>query len=103
MSSRITKHDQLSGRRSERVATDVPATLRVTSERGQTSCQVSAIDTSQHGVRIQSSFFSLAPGQTVELMMGEHRHSARGRVVWVRPSSSEHSLLLGIEILSIKP
>jgi hypothetical protein len=101
MSSRMLNHEQLSGRRSERVATNVPALLLVNSESGQTSCQVHAIDKSQHGVRIQTSFFSLAPGQTVEvILMGDQRRSALGRVVWVRPSSSDRTLQLGLEILS---
>lgn len=101
MSSRMLKLEQLSGRRSERVATNVPAMLLVNSESGQTSCEVNAIDTSQHGVRIQTSFFSLAPGQTVEvILMGDHRRSAMGRVVWVRQSLSDRTLQLGLEIMS---
>src|SRR5579859_1020504 len=95
---------QLSGRRSERVATKVPATLLVKSESGQTVCPANAIDSSQHGVRIQTDYVPLVPGQTVEVeLTGDDRRSAVGRVVWVRPSLSDRTFQLGLEILSSHP
>lgn len=101
ISSRMFKNRQLSGRRSERVATNVPAVLLVNSESGRTSREVSAIDKSDHGVRIQTYFLPLTPGQTVEVkLMGDQRRSALGRVVWVRPSSSDRTFQLGLEVLS---
>jgi len=95
------KIPRLSGRRSERVATKVPATLLVKSESGQTACKADEIDTSQHGVRIQTNCFSPVPGQTVEVILTEaQKRSARGRVVWVRPSPSDRTFQFGLEILS---
>jgi PilZ domain-containing protein len=101
MSFPVPKHRRLSGRRSDRVATRAPATLLLKSENGQTACQANAIDTSPHGVRIQTNCLPLVPGQTVEVIMTEDQKcSARGRVVWVRPSSSDRTIQLGLEILS---
>jgi PilZ domain len=94
------KFRRLSGRRSERVASKAPARLLVKSESGQTSCQANAIDTSQHGVRIQSDCIPLVPGQTVEVTLtGGQRRPALGRVVWVRPDSPDRTFQMGLEIL----
>ena len=78
--------------------------LLINSESGQTSREVNAIDASEHGVRIQADSLSLAPGQTVEVILtGGQRRSALGRVVWVRPSLSDRTLQLGLEILGSHP
>jgi len=98
------KHKRLSGRRTERVATSLPAVLVVDSEKGKTSRPANAIDTSQHGVKIQTNGSYVVPGQTVELVLtGDGWRSSQGRVVWVRPSRSDLTILLGLEILDPKP
>ena len=104
MSFAVPKHGRLSGRRTERVATSLPAVLVVDSEKGRTSRPANAIDTSRDGVRIQINGFYLTPGQTVEVVLtGDDRRSAQGRVVWVRPSPSDLTIQLGLEILDPRP
>jgi len=98
---RFFKQEQLSGRRFERAATNVPAVLVVKDENGQSIFRGTAIDTSEHGVRIETSFTSLTSGLTVEVvLMGDLKRALRARVVWVQQMRSEHYGCLGLEFVS---
>jgi PilZ domain len=87
-------------RRSERAHARVPAKLLVNSESGNYVCKGAAIDSSDHGVRIQTSFPFLTPGQTVEVVLiGDPKRSVLCRVVWVGPHGSERAGQVGLEFL----
>lgn len=95
------KQDPLSGRRSRRVATSAPAMLVIHSENRESIYRGTAIDSSEHGVRIKTSFTSLTSGQTVEVvLLGDLKRALRCRVVWVQPRRSDHYGHLGLEFVS---
>jgi len=98
---RFLKQVNLSGRRFERVPTHVPAVMVVNAGNGQSIFRGTAIDTSEHGARIETSFTSLTSGQTIEVvLMGDLRRALRCRVVWVQQKKSEYYGHLGIEFVS---
>ena len=98
---RFLKQEDLSSRRFERVPTHVPAVLVVKADNGESIFQGTAIDTSDHGVKVETSFTSLATGQTVELLlMGVLKRALRCRVVWVQQMRAEHYGYLGLEFVS---
>ena len=75
--------------------------LVVHSENRESIYRGTAIDSSEHGVRVKTSFTSLASGQTVEVvLMGDLKRALRCRVVWVRQSQSDHYGHLGLEFAS---
>ncbi|MHB8654103.1 MAG: PilZ domain-containing protein [Terriglobia bacterium] len=100
-SSVFLKQDLLSGRRFERVPIHVPAVMVVKAGNGESIFRGTAIDTSEHGVRIETSFTSLTSGQTVEVvLMGDLQRALRCRVVWVQQKHAEHYGHLGLEFVS---
>ena len=90
------------GRQCHRLPTKETAILVVQSEAGQRQFEGLTIDSSPQGVRIQTNHFSLAPGETVELILTEgQRRVARCRVVWVGPPGSGRYGHAGMEFLDL--
>ena len=96
----MLKPNQLPIRRLQRVATNSPAMLVVESEKGQSIFRGTAIDSSEKGVRIKTSFTSLTNGQTIEVvLLGDLKRALRCRVAWVRQPGPEHSGQFGLEFM----
>ena len=88
------------GRRFQRLPTKEKAILLVHSETGQREYEGVTINSSPQGARIQTSYFSLAPGQIVEVSLTEGlRRAARCRAVWAGSPGSERYGQAGIEFL----
>ena len=98
---RFLKQENLSGRRFERVPIQVPAVMLVKGGNSESIFRGTAIDTSDHGVRVETSFTSLSTGQTVEVVfMGALKRALHCRVVWVQQMQAEHYGYLGLEFVS---
>ena len=89
----------LAARRSTRLPVRMPVVV-INSKTAQPDYAGIAIDSSSRGFRFQCSFCSLAPNQTVEVvLMGEPSSLVRCRVAWVGSSKSGHYGEAGFEIL----
>jgi len=98
---RFLKQVNLSGRRFERVPINVPAVMVVKAGDGESIFRGTAIDTSDHGVKVETSFTSLTSGQTVEVvLMGVLKRALRCRVVWVQEMRAGHYGYLGLEFMN---
>lgn len=84
-------------RRSERKPAKIAVTLVI--EGDEANQVASAIDLSQHGLRLETDL-SLAPGQRVGLLLSDNPNYVLGaRVVWLGKADSEKAGQAGLEFL----
>ncbi len=85
-------------RRSERKPAQIVVTLVI--EADEADHLASAVDMSQHGLRLQTDY-SLTPGQRVGLLLSDNPDCVIGaRVVWMGDLDSEQAGEAGLEFTS---
>lgn len=92
---------QAAQRRSERKPAQITVTLMI--EGDEANPVASAIDLSQHGLRLQTDH-SLAPGQRVGLLLSDSPNYVIGaRVIWLGKADSDQAGQAGLEFLNPFP